>query len=224
MTRQMKPTVADVATGIVGLMIAAAGVWVIVAGPTELLPVHYGLTGEVDRWGTRAEVGGLIAGLGLLLVVLGFGLGLAGARSPDPARRRSLRAAQLVTLISILGVVLFAGGASLGGVTSIAGGLPMVGLSLTLIAIGAFLGRVGPNPFVGLRTPWTYKSRLAWDRSNRLAGRLLFLLGLFGLAASTFAPQPAGLVALFTGLMIAVVWGVIESWRVWRADPDRQSF
>ena len=224
MTMQMKPTVADVATGIVGLMIAAAGVWVIVAGPTELLPVHYGLTGEVDRWGTRTEVGGLIAGLGLLLVVLGFGLGLAGARSPDPARRRSLRAAQLVALTSILGVVLFAGGASLGGVTSIAGGLPMVGLSLTLIAIGAFLGRVGPNPFVGLRTPWTYKSRLAWDRSNRLAGRLLFLLGLFGLAASAFAPQPAGLVALFTGLMIAVVWGVIESWRVWRTDPDRQPF
>lgn len=224
MTTPMKPTVTDVAAGIVGLMIAGAGAWVIVAGPTELLPVHYGLTGEVDRWGTRTEVGGLIAGLGLLLMLLGFGLGLAAARSPDPARRRSLRAAQLVALISILGVVLFAGGASLGGVTSIAGGLPMVGLSLTLIAIGAFLGRVGPNPFVGLRTPWTYKSRLAWDRSNRLAGRLLFLLGLFGLAASAFAPQPAGLVALFTGLMIAVVWGVIESWRVWRTDPDRQPF
>ena len=224
MTTPMKPTVTDVAAGIVGLMITGAGAWVIVAGPTELLPVHYGLTGEVDRWGTRTEVGGLIAGLGLLLMLLGFGLGLAAARSPDPARRRSLRAAQLVALISILGVVLFAGGASLGGVTSIAGGLPMVGLSLTLIAIGAFLGRVGPNPFVGLRTPWTYKSRLAWDRSNRLAGRLLFLLGLFGLAASAFAPQPAGLVALFTGLMIAVVWGVIESWRVWRTDPDRQPF
>lgn len=224
MTTPMKPTVTDVAAGIVGLMITGAGAWVIVAGPTELLPVHYGLTGEVDRWGTRTEVGGLIAGLGLLLMLLGFGLGLAAARSPDPARRRSLRAAQLVALTSILGVVLFAGGASLGGVTSIAGGLPMVGLSLTLIAIGAFLGRVGPNPFVGLRTPWTYKSRLAWDRSNRLAGRLLFLLGLFGLAASAFAPQPAGLVALFTGLMIAVVWGVSESWRVWRTDPDRQPF
>ncbi len=224
MTTPLKPTLADVAAGLVGLTIVGAGVWVILAGPTDMLPVHYGLTGEVDRWGTRVEIGGLIAGLGVLLTLLGFGLGLAAARAPDPARRRGLRAAQFVAFTAIAGVVVFAGGASLGGVTSIASGLPMTGLSLILIVVGALLGRVGPNPFVGLRTPWTYKSRLAWDRSNRLAGRLLFLLGLFGLAASNFVPQPAGLIALFAGLMIAVVWAVIESWRVWRADPDRQPF
>jgi uncharacterized membrane protein len=224
MTQPLKPTVADIAVGLVGLMIAAGGVGVIVAGPTELLPVHYGLTGEVDRWGTRTEVGAMIAGLGLLLALLGVGMGLAAARSPDVARRRALRAAQLVSLIAILGVILFAGGASLTGATSVAGGLPMAGLSLTLLAAGAFLGRVGPNPFVGVRTPWTYKSRLAWDRSNRLAGRLLFALGLFGLAASALAPQPAGLIALFVGVLIAALWSVVESWRVWRADPDRQPF
>ncbi len=224
MTTPMKPTLADVAAGIVGLMIVGAGAWVIVSGPAGLMPVHYGLTGEVDRWGSRVEVGGLIAGLGLLLAVLGAGLGLAAARSTDPARRRALGAARLVVFIAVLCAVLFTGGASLSGTTSIAGGLPMIALSLMLVGIGAFLGRVGPNPFVGLRTPWTFKSRLAWDRSNRLAGRLLFFLGLFGLVASTFAPQPAGLVALLTGLMIAVVWGVIESWRVWRTDPDRQPF
>ena len=224
MSTPMKPTLADVATGIVGLMIAGAGVMVMFEGPTGILPVHYGLTGEADRWGTRTEIGTLIAGLGLLLAVLGFGLGVATARSPDPSRRRALRAAQLVSLIAVLGIVLFAGGASLSGATSIAGGLPMAGLSLTLVAVGGFLGRVGPNPFVGLRTPWTYKSRLSWDRSNRLAGRLIFFLGLFGIAASALAPQPAGLIVLLIGILIAVLWSVIESWRVWRSDPDRQPF
>ncbi len=224
MTATMKPSIADITAGIVGLVIAGAGAWVIVAGPTEPLPVHYGLTGQADRWGTRTEIGAVIAGLGLLLALLGFGLGMAAARSPDLPRRRALRAAQLVSLIAILGVVLFAGGASLTGATSIAGGLPMAGLSLTVLGAGAFLGRVGPNPFVGVRTPWTYKSRLAWDRSNRLAGRLLFLLGLFGLAAAAVAPQPAGLIVLGSGVLLAAVWSVVESWRVWRTDPDRQPF
>ncbi|MFN3931704.1 MAG: SdpI family protein [Brevundimonas sp.] len=219
-----RPAIADIATGLTGLMIAGAGAGVFFAGPTELMPVHYGLSGEVDRWGAREEVGALIAGLGGLLVLVGGGMGLAAARAGDPAGRRALRMAQLVCVVTVLGVALFAGGASLGGVTSIAGGLPMAGLSLTLLAAGAFLGRVGPNPFVGVRTPWAYKSRLAWDRSNRLAGRLLFVLGLFGLAAAALAPQPAGLYALFAGLMIAVVWSVVESWRVWRTDPDRQPF
>lgn len=219
-----RPSAADVATVAVGLIVIAAGVGVVVAGPTELMPVHYGLDGEVDRWGGRGEVGGLIALLGGLIVVIAGGAGLAAGRADDPARRRALRMAQLVSLITLVGVALFAGGASLGGVTSIAGGLPMAGFSLVLLAAGAFLGRVGPNPFVGVRTPWTYKSRLAWDRSNRLAGRLLFVLGLFGLAASAVAPQPAGLIALGAGLVAALLWSVVESWRVWRADPDRQPF
>ncbi|CAN7245562.1 SdpI family protein [Brevundimonas sp. LjRoot202] len=215
---------ADIATLVIGLIVAAAGIGVILAGPLELMPVHYGLDGEVDRWGGRGEVGGLIAALGVLIVVIAGGNGLAAGRTDDPARRRALRMAQLVSLIVLLGVALFAGGASLGGVVSIAGGLPMAGFSLILLAAGALLGRVGPNPFVGLRTPWTYKSRLAWDRSNRLAGRLLFMLGLFGLAASAVAPQPAGLMVLGAGLLIAMLWAVVESWRVWRADPDRQPF
>lgn len=224
MTSHNRLTAADAGVGITGLTLTGVGAWVMTAGPGGLLPVHYGLTGEVDRWGSRLEVGGLIVGLGLLLAVLGVGLGLAAARADDPARRRTLRAAQLVCLVTIAAVAIFAGWSSLTGVTSIAGGLPMAGLSLILILIGAFLGRVGPNPFVGLRTPWTYKSRLAWDRSNRLAGRLLFLLGLIGVAAAFVAPEPAGLVVLLGGVMAAVVWAVIESWRVWRSDPDRQPF
>lgn len=219
-----RPSAADVATVAVGLIVIAAGVGVVLAGPLELMPVHYGLDGEVDRWGGRGEVGGLIALMGALIVLIAGGAGLAAGRADDPARRRALRMTQLVSLITLFGVALFAGGASLGGVASIAGGLPMAGFSLVLLAAGAFLGRVGPNPFVGVRTPWTYKSRLAWDRSNRLAGRLLFVLGLFGLAASAVAPQPAGLTALGAGLVAALLWSVVESWRVWRADPDRQPF
>ena len=45
----------------------------------------------------------------------------------------------------------------------------MAVFGLLFAALGALLGRVGPNPWVGVRTPWAYKSRTAWDRSNRLA-------------------------------------------------------
>jgi uncharacterized membrane protein len=223
MTRK-RIAAADIATIAVGLMVAAAGVAVIVAGPVELMPVHYGLDGQADRWGDRVQVGGLIAGVGVLITVVAGGIGLAAGRTEDASRRRGLRMAQLVALMTLLGVALFAGGASLTGVTSLAGGLPMAGLSVILLAGGAFLGRVGPNPFVGVRTPWAYKSRRAWDRSNRLAGRLMFVLGLFGLAASAVAPQPAGIIALGVGLLLALLWSVVESWRVWRTDPDRQPF
>ncbi|MNS80009.1 hypothetical protein D3C72_1136760 [compost metagenome] len=97
-------------------------------------------------------------------------------------------------------------------------------MSLLFAVMGAFMGRVAPNPIVGVRTPWAYKSRLAWDRSNRLAGRLFFWLGLLGLITAPLAPQPLGFSLLIVGVLIAAGWSVFESWRVWRADPDRQPF
>lgn len=103
-------------------------------------------------------------------------------------------------------------------------GVAMAFTAFILLVTGAVLGRVSPNPFIGVKTPWAYKSRLAWDRSNRLAGRLMFWLGALGLVASPFIAQPAGMIALIVGVLIAAVWSGYESWRVWRTDPERQPF
>ena len=148
----------------------------------------------------------------------------ASRRAGDPARARALRYAQLVVVLTLPLVSLLAASASLSGMTDIGGAAPVALISLAILVIGAFLGRVGPNPFVGVRTPWAYKSRLAWDRSNRLAGRLFFVIGLAGLLTAPFAPRPLNLYALLTAIGIAAVWSVVESWRVWRTDPDRQPF
>lgn len=214
----------NVATVVLSLMVGGLGVWTIFAGPTELLPIHYNLAGQADDWGSREVLGGVLVGLGLLTLVVGGGMALAADRTDDPARRRALRYAQLVVVLSIPLISLLAASASLSGTTDISGALPVALMSLVILLIGAFMGRVGPNPFVGVRTPWAYKSRLSWDRSNRLAGRLFFVIGLAGLLTAPFAPQPLGLYAILAAIAVAAVWSVVESWRVWRDDPDRQPF
>lgn len=224
MTPRKQASAADMATVLISVLMGAAGVMIFVAGPTELMPVHWGPDGQVDGWGTRELVGGFTAGLGFLTLLLAGGMGLAAGRSQDAARTRALRFAQLVVLLSLTLVTLFVASASLSGMTSMNSAVPMAATALLFLIIGAFLGRVGANPFVGVRTPWTFKSKLAWERSNRLAGRLMFLLGLGGLVAAPFSPQPLGLQLLIGGVLIAAAWSVFESWRVWRADPDRQPF
>ena len=214
----------DMATVVLSLMITGLGVWTIFAGPTELMPVHWNASGEADGWGTREQVGGLLAGMGVLSLALGLGMSLFARRAEDPARARARRSAQLVVVLTMPLIALLSASASLGGLTDIGGATPVALISLVILLIGAFLGRVGPNPFVGVRTPWAYKSRLAWDRSNRLAGRLFFVIGLAGLLTAPFAPRPLNLYALLTAIFVAAVWSVVESWRVWRTDPDRQPF
>ncbi len=224
MTDRKKASAADMATVMLSVLMGGAGLAVVFAGPTNLMPVHWGIDGHADDWGTRELVGGFIAGMGFLTLLLSGGMGLAAGRSNDAARVRAIRFGQLVVLLSLTLVTLFIGSASLSGATTLNGALPMAGAGLLFLVIGAFLGRVGANPFVGVRTPWSYKSKLAWERSNRLAGRLFFLLGLGGLVTAPFAPQPLGMQVLIGGVLVAAVWSVFESWRVWRADPDRQPF
>lgn len=214
----------NLATVVLGLLVGALGVWTILAGPTELLPVQWNPSGQADDWGKREVVGGVLIGMALLTLLLGAGMALAASRAADPARRRALGYGQLVIVLTLPLISLLVASASLSGATDISGAVPVAMTSLVLLIIGAFLGRVGPNPFVGVRTPWAYKSRLAWERSNRLAGRLLFLIGLVGLLTAPFAPRPLGLYALLVAVGVAALWSVIESWRVWRTDPDRQPF
>ena len=97
----------------------------------------------------------------------------------------------------------------------------MGGLSLVFVFIGALLGKTAPNAFVGLRTYWSLTSRLSWDKSNRLAGRLLFWIGLLGLAATPFIAPEIGMPLLMSAVILAAFVSIYESWRVWRLDPDR---
>jgi uncharacterized membrane protein len=222
-TRKSASTL-DLATLAISAILLGLGLWVFLAGPTGLMPVHFNIRGEADDWAGRETVGAVILALGAVLLVLSGGMGWFARRAGDPARARSLRFAQLVVLLSLTGITLFVASLSLSGATSIGTVLPMAGISVLMMLTGAFLGRVGPNPFVGVRTPWAFKSKLAWERSNRLAGRLLFLIGLFGLVSAPFLPQPFGIVAFTAAILLAAAASIIESWRVWRSDPDRQPF
>lgn len=208
---------------------AAFALHMALTGAATTVPLHWNAAFAIDRWGSLREFSawfGLIALIGMIATA-GLGLGaLRATAEGDSSRARSLRIAQGVTLFTFtaLGVLIMRMTLGGNGAGAAGPGLTMGVLSLIFLAIGAFLGRVAPNPVIGVRTPWTYKSRLAWDRSNRLAGRLLSLLGLAGIIAAPIAPQPAGMSALIAAVVIIAALSVVESWRVWRADPDRQPF
>ena len=207
---------------------AAFALYIGFNGPTTPMPMHWNANWQVDRWGDRAEFATFFGGLTLIGFIAAAGLGLAALRAEaqgDASRRRSMRIGQGLTLFTVAAIGPTIAWASLGHATVDSGPAVMTGgLSLILLVTGAFIGRVAPNPLIGVRTPWNYKSRLAWDRSNRLAGRLFCLVGLGGLIAAPFAPQPYGVTALTVAVVVVTALSVFESWRVWRADPDRQPF
>lgn len=229
MTRRF--TLIDIATAVVVAAMLTGAMWIALHGPTEPLPMHFGPDGRPDRWGDRTELAGLIGFLAVITGLTAGGMGLYAARSDDPARRRGLRIGQLISLLVVgaLAPIMTAHILSVAANPQMTSGpeslaWPMALLAVVSLVTGALLGRVPPNVAVGVRTPWSLKSRLAWDRSNRLLGRLMFWIGVLGLIATPVSPQPVGLWVTVGAMLVAGAWSVVESWRVWRADPDRQPF
>ena len=193
--------------------------------------VHWNIHGEADRFGGRNEILWLMPALSIALAAL-FSI----LPAIDPRGRNLLRSslAYLVIWIGAFMVLAFAhammvlnaaGVLALADVTGGPGLLRAVAVlvGLFVAALGAVMGKIRPNWFMGVRTPWTLSSDLSWDKTHRLAGYLFVATGLASvLAALVLVPQWA-LIILTGGLGASAIIAVLYSWQVWKTDPARET-
>jgi len=211
----------------VSLLIFAGSAWIALKGPTTPIPMHFDLNGQANRFGDRNELALVLGGLGVLNLVVTFLTGHQVKSATDDVRRKALASGQLFSVVIMAGVAVMLVWSALGPQAAsgqLNTAVTVFFLSAVSILMGAILGKVGPNAFIGVKTPWAYKSRLAWDKSNRLAGRLMFWLGVAGMVALPFAPANVLTIVLVVAMLAAAALSVFESWRVWRNDPEAQTF
>lgn len=218
--------VAAILVVLAGLTLAA---WVAYHGPTHPIPMHMSMDGTVDRWGDRREAGLVLAAVSLILGGTHALTAWAVRSKPlAPGARRGLWFSQLIALVACMMVMSLMGslalgrfeaGADMGRFTRGMG----VFLAAIMLIIGGLVGKTTPNPWVGVRTYWSLTSRLAWDKSNRLLGRLWFWLGLAAVPGAFLLPPRHVVVAIVLAMIATGALAVFESWRVWMADPDRRT-
>jgi uncharacterized membrane protein len=220
-----KLTRMETTAGIVVLAQLALAAYTARFGTTGPVPMHFDLAGNPDRWGDRTEAAGAI------LIIAAITAACAGAMAfslrtsqPDAARRRGLTLGMGLILAVVGAVALLPFTLATPMFSAVeAGRMGGAFLCLILAVAGAVLGKVPPNALVGVRTPWSLTSRLAWDRSNRLAGRLFFWGGLIGLPITPLLPSQVAMAGVTTAVLLIAVYVVFESWRVWKSDPDRRA-
>ncbi len=203
---------------IIGAMfVLAAVVW---RSAPDQIPVHWGLSGEPDRYGGKFQ--GLLL---LPLITLGLYLAMLLLPRVDPRRANyalfegaygAIRLSTVVFMGLIYGLILlWVRGVEL----DVAVVVPVLVGGL-LVVIGNLLGKSRPNWFVGIKTPWTLDSKRSWVKTHRLGGWTFVLLGLafvvLGLAGPAWA-IPA-LVAATAGCLL---WLFVYSYLAWRSDPER---
>ncbi len=204
------------------ILMAAMFLFAAISWPSapDRIPVHWGFSGEPDRYGDKFE--GLLL---LPLLALGIYLLLLYLPRIDPGRANYerfkgaysvLRLATLAVLASIHGfILLWIRGVQLDlsvVVPVLVGGL--------LVVIGSVMGKIRPNWFVGIRTPWTLASKLSWTKTHRLGGWLFVVVGLVFISSGFVGSAWA----IMAGLVVAagcVLWLIVYSYLVWRSDPRK---
>lgn len=200
------------------LYFLASGVIIAVTYPRLPLsvPVHWGIDGTPDRFGSRFEALftvplTMLSGAALLWIIERF--------SPtDRANAPIFRTVRLgIGTFTLLLTLAQALEWDMGRAT-------LIGTGLLLAMLGNVLGRAQPSVFVGLRTPWVFLSRRAWFASQRRTALWFTGLGVVLMVVSAVLPPnvlfpwvaPVGLL-LSTGGMVA--WLVYASYRDWKEDP-----
>jgi uncharacterized membrane protein len=214
----------DAAAVALAIIQAALAVYIYGHGPAGRIAVHFDLYGRPNGWADRQSLGLGMGGLAAFTLLVNLTVRLGQAAAGNLSRTTLLTRALLLAVAALL-TALFANLAF-----APAEGVAPQRLSLTLawlivVVVGAFVGKAAPNAFVGVRVYWTLRSRLAWDKANRLLGRILFFGGLIGILAMPFVDAGKGQALVIVWFLVVGLGGgalaIFESWRVWRVDPER---
>ncbi len=222
-------------TGLVFSFIAIIGmvslnIWAVGQLPEGQIPVHWGIDGTPDRYGDRSEA---VFTLWLMPCLTLFAAGLlALAPKLDPNGNNLMKSRKAYTVIWSAVMILLLGvhvGIALLMVRSVTSDpnaneyvrFIIAGAAILFIVKGNYLPKTRQNWFLGVRTPWTLSSSLAWEKTHRLAGRL-FMIGGAVLLVGAFVLDGTWMLGLLLGTILPIALiSVVYSYFVWRSDPDK---
>lgn len=148
----------------------------------EELPTHWNARGEVD--GTMPKMVALLVFPAIMLFsnAIFWALPYIDSKKSLENSQKPLQVIQISStlLISVLSICTIMIG--LGYELDIPTIVPIAVLLLFLV-LGNFMGKIRPNAFMGIRTPWTMKSEEVWHKTHRLTGWVWvgMSIGLIGL-------------------------------------------
>ena len=205
---------------IVAMFALASVVW---RGAPDSLPVHWGLSGAPDRYGNKVE-----ALLMPPLLALGVYMLMLVLPHLDPGRANYANFAGAYTFIRYAVLLVIAAFYVVTLLVGVAGWQFDMGrvapaiIGIVFVALGSVMGKLRPNWFVGIRTPWTLSSKRAWVKTHRLGGWLFVALGgLFMVGA--LGTSPVLRVVPLAAVVIIVLVLSVYSYVQWRNDGHRTS-
>ena len=207
MSNPTKPTIKTEIIPLLALIASLCASFYFYAHFPERVPIHWNVAGEVDGWGSRwvgaFMLPAVIAGMYLLFLAIPY-------LDPKKDRYEQFRKVFHIFkgfIVVFMAVLFFITSFSALGY-NINVGLWVPGLvGLLFILLGNYMGKIKPNWFMGIRTPWTLSSEEVWNKTHRFGGKVFVLSGLVFMAMNWIPVSWRG--PVFIADMVFILLGTV---------------
>jgi uncharacterized membrane protein len=153
----------------------------------EKVITHWNYAGVPDGWSSRAFGAFFFPALLLAIYLLFLWLPLF-----DPKKERYAEFAGVYSIfkniiVFFLSLIYFIASLNNLGYAIDIGIFVSSAVGLLFVVIGNYFGKIKPNWFIGIRTPWTLSSEFVWNKTHRFGGKVFILGGLI-MIFTGFAP------------------------------------
>lgn len=198
---------------LVAAMLAVGGLaW---SGLPARVPIHWGIDGQPNGWGSA-----LTSILVLPLLAVGLWVIMLIVPAVDPYRENILSSRvaygrlrlALAAFFGVLQAAILAAGS---GYAVPVAKVTMAAMAALFAVIAETLPHLKRNFTVGLRLPWTIVSEEVWNATHRHA-KTTFLVAALLIAAGTLFAPPLGFLVLLVVLLFAIGETSYFAWRLER--------
>lgn len=175
------------------------------------VPTHWGVLGEPDAYGPA-----WVGAFGILGIVVLVYLLLALFAGPRVERQYGIPPRVTTTLrwgVTLFFLALHAMtlASALGMAVNVVLVVRVLIPLLFLVIAGTFRS-TPPNPFIGIRLPWTLADHAVWRATHKLSAHV-WAWGAVVMLLAAALPLPAGFYVFFAVLILMVLIPLVASWR-----------
>jgi uncharacterized membrane protein len=186
MSSPIKPTLKTEILPVLIIVLVAISSFYFYSNFPDIVPTHWGVSGEVDGWGSRNTafiIPAVIVGMYLMFLLLPF---LDPKKEKYEQFKKPYHIFKNFLILFMAFIYFVASFAGLGYDLPVGAIIPVM-VGILFVIIGNYMAKIKMNWFVGIKTPWTLSSEEVWNKTHRFGGKM-FVLGGILMAIEPFLP------------------------------------
>lgn len=205
---------------VIACLLAITLVYILIVYPSlpDLIPTHFGVSGDADGYSKKSYIF-VIYGILILLNIL-----MPTIAKIDPKREnysrffKSFDISRVAINLLFMGLIVVITQSSLSNLTetfSVDRLVPAM-LGLVFIVIGNYMPKFKHNYTMGIKTPWTLADENVWNRTHRISGPIWIVAGAIMIVNRFLFQNTLSMYIIIVVIIFVVIFPFVYSYLIYR--------